>query len=41
VTADSAQPIASSKASFVLASALRMSPFIFENASSIGLKSGE
>jgi hypothetical protein len=41
VTAVSAEPIASIKASFVLASALRTRPLIFENASSMGLRSGE
>jgi hypothetical protein len=38
---DSAEPIASINASFVLASALRTSLLIFENASSMGLKSEE
>jgi hypothetical protein len=41
VTAYSAEPITSTKASFVRAWALRTSPLIFEKASSMGLKSGE
>ncbi len=41
VTAEIAAPSASISASFVRACALRNIPFIFENACSIGLRSGE
>ncbi len=41
VTAASARPIASISASRVRVSALRVSPLVFQNASSMGLRSGE
>lgn len=41
MTAEIAAPIATTRASLVLASAFRKMPLIFEKASSMGLRSGE